>query len=69
MTVQSLVDICNKWGMDLSKTELYVIDPQYDWDELEVHIINHSDKPKLYCIPEMFEENNDISLDEIEIPD
>ena len=69
MTVQSLVDICNKWGMDLSKTELYVIDPQYDWDELEVHVINHNDKPKLYCIPEMFEENNDISLDKIEIPD
>ena len=69
MTVQSLVDICNKWGMDLSKAELYVIDPQYDWDELEVHVINHGDKPKLYCIPEMFEENNDISLDKIEIPD
>lgn len=69
MTVKSLVDICNRWNMDLDKTELFVIDPQYDWDNLEVHVIDHSDKPKLYCIPMCFEENNDIDLESIEIPD
>ena len=69
MTVKSLVDICNRWNMDLDKTELFVIDPQYDWDELEVHVINYSNKPKLYCIPMCFEENNDIDLESIEIPD
>ena len=69
MTVKNLVDICNRWNMDLDKTKIFVIDPQYDWDDLEVHVINHSNKPKLYCIPEMFEENNDINLENIKIPD